>query len=207
MTTTEAPPCPNNDVTVCTLNRRIADINARAAALTARMSRLRSLIRTTATSTTAGDALVVVDATLASSTKCGPQTITGWTENVDDFYKSASATLETTGSFDPATGIFKPQVGAGGWYKICVFFRFQNSGNSNDVTIQKDGSVVAALGQAITADWSSTGTCTIQHVLNANSITVYHASGSSSDCIQETGWFYSRFTAHLISCDTAACTN
>lgn len=166
------------------------------------------MIRTTPTAA-AGDTVVIVDATLGSgTTKCGTTQVTGWTENIDDFYLStATAVSATLKSFDSTTGIFKPQVTGGGWYKICVFFRFKNSGNSNDVTIKKDGSVVAAFGNAVTEDWSSTGTCTIQHVLNANSITVHHESGSSSDCIEETGWKYARFMAHLISCDTDACTN
>merc|ERR1711874_130456 len=188
--------------TVASVQAAVNAVTAQAAATTANMATLQRLLRTTIN--TAGDAVVVVDATLTASTKCGPQTITGWTENLDDYVASGTNTLHATSrSFTPATGVFTPPIN--GWYRVCAFFRFKNSGNANDVTIMKGTAVVAAFGSGITEDWLSTGTCINMDITTTDQITVKHQSGGSSDCIQETGWFYARFIAHLISCKTAAC--
>ena len=89
-----------------------------------------------------------------------------------------------------------------------------------DITIKKNGAVVAAFGDAVQTDWRSTGTCVIlvnkfilafgssllanksphfQDLTTANTVTMHLESGGSSDCIQETGWFYARFNGYLIS--------
>jgi len=189
--------------TVASVQAAVNAVTAQAAATTANMATLQRLLRTTIN--TAGDAVVVVDATLnAGAPKCGPQTITGWKENLDDYVASGTNTLHATSrSFTPATGVFTPPIN--GWYRVCAFFRFQNSGNSNDVRIMKGAAVVAAFGSGITEDWLSTGTCINMDITTTDQITVKHESGGTSDCIQETGWFYARFIAHLISCKTAAC--
>merc|ERR1719228_67899 len=160
----------------------------------------------TRTSFANNNPIVVVDATIGSGTnKCGPQTITGWTEVLDKYYTyAASTTLSTTTSFNPTTGTFTPPVT--GYYKICVSFRARNTGNAVDVTIQQGGSRVAALGSALQTDWRSLSTCTIQQLTaTTGTVTVRLESGGGSDCIEETGWFYSRFSAHLIACVTNNC--
>jgi hypothetical protein len=50
------------------------------------------------------------------------------------------------------------------FHDINSFNRFQNSGNANDVTLRKSGVIYAAFGSALTAQWRSTGTCTIMQL-------------------------------------------
>ena len=38
----------------------------------------------------------------------------------------------------------------------------RNTGNSVDITLQKNGSPVAALGSATESDWRSTSVCTLE---------------------------------------------
>jgi len=141
------------------------------------------------------DAIYAMDATLTATTKCGAQDITGWTQNLDTYYKAGAST--TSGdAFSTSTGIFTPPVA--GYYNICGFARFQNSGNANDITIYKGSSVIAAFGDAIGDDWRSTGTCTIQSLATTDTIKLKHESTGGSDCIQETGWYYARFSVYLI---------
>merc|ERR1711981_110175 len=185
---------PTQAATIAELEAQIAALQAQLAQAQTQMASVQRNLRTTI-ATAAGDAVSVVDAYLTASTKCGPQTVTGWSENIDKYYAATSATLTSSAAF--SSGRFTAPVT--GWYKICAFFRFQNSGNANDVTIKLNGNVVAAFGNAIQSDWRSTGTCTIQQMTASSSyVEVYHASGGSSDCIQETGWFYGRFNAHLV---------
>ena len=126
--------------------------------------------------------VIVMDATLSSgTTKCCPQTITGWTENIDYWYK-ATGGVQTTSQFTPSTGIFIAPIL--GYYKICSSARFQKGGNSVDMTILKDGSVIAAYGNALQTDWRSTGVCTIQLLTTTNQISLKLQSGGSSDCVQ-----------------------
>merc|ERR1712186_171064 len=156
-------------------------------------------------STTQGAAqapVVAVDATMSSGTnKCGPQTITRWTENHDYYFKDNA--LQTTSQFDPSTGIFTAPIL--GYYKICSSARFQKGGNAVDMTLLKDDSVIAAYGNALETDWGTTGVCTIQLLTTTNKISLYLQSGGSSDCIQETTYLYTRLSIHLISCSTATC--
>merc|ERR1712240_127171 len=133
-------------------------------------TRMSALQRTTVGTDT--EPVVAVDATLSSgTTKCGPQTITGWTENVD--YYRITAGLQTTSQFNPSTGIFiAPKLG---YYKICSSARFQKGGNAVDMTLLKDGSVIAAYGNALQTDWRTTGVCTIQLLTTANQLSVFQA--------------------------------
>lgn len=142
----------------------------------------------------ANDQVAVLDATLGGyQTKCGNQVLTGWSTNVNTFYKAGSSTAETTAPFTASSGTFTVPTGAkSGWYNICAFARFKKSGNSNDVVIRKSGSVVAAFGNADQSDWRSTGTCVIEKLAAGNTITVEQMSGGGSDCIEETGWYYTR---------------
>lgn len=141
------------------------------------------------------DAIYAMDATLTSTTKCGPSDITGWTENLDTYY-AASASTTSGNAFIPSTGVFTPPVA--GYYNICGFARFKNSGTSNDITIYKGSSRIAAFGDAVEDDWRSTGTCTIQSLATTDTIKLRHESGGSQDCIEETGWYYARFSVYLI---------
>jgi len=175
-------------------------VAANAASVGALQTRMAGLQRTTQGADL--EPVVAVDATLSSgTTKCGPQTITGWTENID--YYRITAGVQATSQFTPSTGIFiAPKLG---YYKICSSARFQKGGNSVDMTILKDGSVIAAYGNALQSDWRTTGVCTIQLLTTTNQISLRLQSGGSSDCVQETSYLYSRLSIHFISCSTATC--
>ena len=170
---------PGQAKTVAALQKQADALQQKTTNLATRMS---SLQRTTF-DTTDGDAVVVVDATIGGyTTKCGPQTITGWTEVLDKYYKQKETTLNTATSFNPSTGTFTPPIT--GYYKICISFRARNTGNAVDVTLLKDGSPVAALGSALQTDWRTMSVCTIQLVTASNAYTVKLQSGGSSDCIE-----------------------
>eukprot|EP00092_Neocalanus_flemingeri_P027645 GFUD01030002.1.p1 GENE.GFUD01030002.1~~GFUD01030002.1.p1 ORF type:complete len:212 (+),score=38.43 GFUD01030002.1:2-637(+) len=185
---------------ISALQQQASALQDKTTTLAARMTELQ---RTTF-DTTDGNAVVVVDATIGGyTTKCGPQTVTGWTEVLDKYYVQKTTTLSTTTSFNPSTGTFTPPIT--GYYKICISFRARNTGNAVDVTLLKDGTPVAALGSALQSDWRTMSVCTIQLVTSANAYTVKLQSGGSSDCLEETSWYYSRFSAHLIACNAATC--
>ena len=200
--------------TVGALATQVSNI---ASTITTLQTRMGGLQRTT--SGTAAGPVVLMDATLSSgTTKCGPQTITGWTENYDYWRNTAT---QTTSQFTPSTGAFVPPVN--GYYKICSSARFQNSGNAVDMTLLNGGSIIAGYGSALQTDWRTTGVCTIQQLSTTSSITLRLQSGGSSDCVQvnfrtnfvftlfivyfqETSYLYTRLSIHLISCNNAACT-
>ena len=64
--------------------------------------------------------------------------------------------------------------------------------------IRKGTSRIACFGNAIQADWRTTGVCTVQSLATTDQISLYLESGAGSDCIEETGWAYNRMTIHLI---------
>jgi len=142
----------------------------------------------------AEDSITVVDADYNTGTTCGPHDLTSWTTNLD-IYNAPGAAADSANSF--SAGTFTAQVA--GWYHICVFLRFKNSGNSNDVTLLKNGvTVIAAFGNAITYDWRSTGTCVTVSLAANENVKVRHQSGSGSDCVEETGWKYGKFIVHNV---------
>merc|ERR1711973_127466 len=179
LTASLGPATAQNTKTVKQLKKLIA-------ALTPLVQQAQDLItqiqRTTTTPATAAIAannvIVIADYYLTSgATKCGPQTVTGWTENVD-YYRDATPAVSTTNTFTGTTGIFVPPVG--GYYKICAFSRFRNTGNAVDMCIRKATTQVACYGNAI------------QAVATTDTISLYLESGGGSDCIEETGWAYNR---------------
>jgi len=143
--------------------------------------------------TVATDAISVVDAHFTGN-QCGPFTLSSYSTNVN-------VALKTDGTTDTAPfsgGTFTAR--ANGWYHICSFSRFRNTGNSNDVNILLGGStVIGSYGSAVTYDWRTTGICLDYFLSTGNTITVRHQSGGSNDCIQSTGWPYNKFTVHTIA--------
>merc|ERR1719431_181575 len=110
------------------------------------------------------------------------------------FYLQADG---TAGTAPFSGGTFTAPVA--GWYHICSFSRFKNSGNSNDVTILSGGStVIGAYGNAVTYDWRTTGICLDAYLASGTAITVRQQSGGSSDCIESTSYLYNKFTVHTI---------
>merc|ERR1712080_86804 len=173
------------------LEKEIAEAEAEVTGLQSAKAESRHIIKD------ANEFIAIVDATLGGyATKCGSQVVTGWSANLNLYY-AKGADVDSSDPFTASSGTFVAP--ADGWYNVCAFFRFRNTGNSNDVTILKDGSVVAAFGNADTRDWRSTGNCVVLRLTTTNSVTVKHQSGGSSDCIEETGWYYSRFIAHNIA--------
>ena len=101
------------------------------------------IFRHTSQGGTEPDDLTLVDATF-SSTQCGAfvrhnsifqyrheilQTLTSWSTTLN--YFSATGAADAADPFNGGT--FTPQIN--GWYHICSFARFRNTGNSNDVTV------------------------------------------------------------------------
>jgi len=138
------------------------------------------------------NAIVVVDAHYTGN-QCGQFTLTSFSNNLNVYLTAAGA----TGTAPFSSGTFTAPVA--GWYHICSFSRFKNSGNSNDVTILTGGStVIGGYGSAVTYDWRSTGICLDEFLAANTQVTVKHQSGGGSDCIQSTGWPYNKFTVHTI---------
>merc|ERR1719192_2109412 len=75
------------------------------------------------------DALTVVDAD-STATACGPYPLTSWSETLD-IVIAAGATADSADSF--SSGTWTAPIA--GWYHICSFSRFRNTGNANDVTV------------------------------------------------------------------------
>merc|ERR1711868_70493 len=155
----------------------------------------RNLQRTTNTATNAGTEIdAVADYVLTGGSKCGPQTIQGWSEKVD--YVRTAAVVSATNMFDATSGTLTPPQA--GYYHICAYSRFQNSGNAVEMCIRKGSQRIACYGNAVQYDWRSTGACTTQLLATTDSVPLYLESGGSQDCIQETGWLYNRISIQLI---------
>jgi len=136
--------------------------------------------------------IVVVDAHYTGN-QCADFTLTSYSTNLNVYLKADG----TTGTAPFSSGTFTAPVA--GWYHICSFSRFKNTGNSNDVTILTGGStVIGGYGSAVTYDWRSTGICLDEFLAANTQVTVRHRSGGGSDCIQSTGWPYNKFTVHTI---------
>merc|ERR1711988_39226 len=143
----------------------------------------------------AKDIGAVSDHYLGSGEKCGPQTITGWTENVD--WWREKDVIGTTKLFSTSTGIYTPVVA--GYYHICAYGRFKNSGNAVEMCLRKGSTRIACFGNAVQYEWRSTGVCTNQLLSStSDTVSLYLESGGSSDCIQETSWRYNRISVQLI---------
>merc|ERR1719192_2569179 len=102
--------------------------------------------------TKAASDLTLVDA-LFSSTQCGAFTLTSWSTSLNCYHATGACATPTSTPF--SGGTFTNVLP--GWYHVCSFSRFQNTGNSNDVTVLVGGSIVAAYGNADTRDWRTTG--------------------------------------------------
>merc|ERR1712112_120452 len=90
-----------------------------------------------------------------------------------------------------------------GYYHICAYSRFQNSGNAVEMCIRKGTQRIACYGNAVQYDWRSTGACTNVLLATTDTVSLYLESGGSQDCVQETGWLYNRISIQLIQ-QTAA---
>merc|ERR1719347_988741 len=145
-------------------------------------------VQTRHTKTT--DKLTIIDATF-SSNQCGAFTLSSWSTTLN-YYSATGAAASSASPF--ASGTFTPQINA--WYHICSFSRFRSVGNSNDVTVEVSGTVVAAYGNADTSDWRTTGVCFDAYLTTTQFVQVKHKSGGSSDCIQSTSWPYNKFIVH-----------
>merc|ERR1719400_1653101 len=126
--------------------------------------------------------LTLVDA-LFSSTQCGAFTLTSWSTSLNCYHADGTCGTPTSTPF--SGGTFTSPLN--GWYHVCSFSRFRNTGNSNDVTVLVGGSTVAAYGSADTRDWRTTGVCFDVELAAGATIQVRQQSGGSSDCIQSTG--------------------
>ena len=110
----------------------------------------------------------------------------GWTEKVD-YWRSATNVPEAAKVFSASTGLMTPPKA--GYYHICAYSRFQNSGNAVEMCIRKGTTRIACYGNAVQFDWRSTGACTNQLLATTDSVSLYLESGGSSDCVQVSGRF------------------
>jgi len=166
-------------------------------------------VKDRSTAATATDTFSIGDMYLTGySTKCGPQTITGWTNQLDIYY-CADANVATTcvaphtNNADSTTSYVNTGSGtytapATGYYNICASLRFKRGGNAVDVTVYAGGSVVAGFGDAVDGDWRSTGTCFIRLLTAGNTVYLRNNSGGSSDCVEETQWRYGHLSVYMI---------
>merc|ERR1712243_445156 len=112
------------------LNNQVANLQAQANNVQAG---IRSLQRSTNVAQARADEVgAVADYVLSSGTKCGPQTVTGWTERVD-YFRDVKV-ISTTKQFIAGTGIFTPQHV--GYYQNCTYSRFQLGGNAVEMCIR-----------------------------------------------------------------------
>merc|ERR1712198_374892 len=131
------------------------------------------------TAATAADIIAVGDMYLTGyTTKCGPQTISGWTSQLGIYYAAGSAADSATTYTNTGSGTYTAPVN--GYYNICSFLRFRKGGN------------------AVDADWRSTGTCLIRELTAGQTVYIRNNSGGSSDCVEETAWRYGRLAVYLI---------
>merc|ERR1711936_619448 len=135
--------------------------------------------------------LTLVDATF-TSTQCGAFTLTSWSTTLNCYHATGVCTTPTSTPF--SGGTFTAVLA--GWYHVCSFSRFRNTGNSNDVTVLVNGAISAAYGNADSRDWRSTGVCFDVELAAGNTVQVRQQSGGSNDCIQYGSWPYNKFTVH-----------
>merc|ERR1719309_1073665 len=142
------------------------------------------------------------DAAFEATTKCGPQRpIQGW-NNVRQLHRD-DANAPTTNAFSASAGIFTPPYS--GVYQCCMSARCRQGGYC-DFTLSRNGLTnrVAAMGTRNTGvssnGWESFSICTFQRFNVATNPTIQMnlESGGGSDCIEETGWHYTRFSCNLV---------
>jgi len=150
------------------------------------------------TAATEADTFAIGDMYLTGySTRCGPQTITSWTQDLDIYYSTTAVADSTTSYISTSGGTYTAP--AAGYYNICASLRFLKGGNAVDVTVYAGGSVVAGFGDALDADWRSTGTCLIRLLAEGNTVYIRNNSGGGSDCVEETSWRYGRLAVYMVA--------
>merc|ERR1719443_1702690 len=184
-------PCMGQVSNTNQLAAQVAAIQVQVNSLQARAAGLK---RTTNEQAPPADVDAVADYVLTSGTKCGPQTITGWTEKYD--YVRTAAAVSATNMFNANSGTLTPPKE--GYYHICAYSRFQNSGNAVEMCIRKGTQRIACYGNAVQYDWRSTGACTNVLLATTDTVSLYLESGGSQVCVQETGWLYNRISIQLI---------
>jgi len=153
------------------------------------------------TGTDATNVIAIADATYTSATeKCGWQMMMGLTATLDVVFQAGTATQQTGASFISVTGNYITPIA--GWYNICGFLRFKKGGNAVDVNIFAGGASLASFGDAVGDDWRSTGTCFIAELGLGAAVYLQAQSTGGEDCVEETGWFYTRLTAYLINANS-----
>merc|ERR1711970_647181 len=149
------------------------------------------------TAATTADTFAIGDMYLTGySNRCGPQTITGWTNSLDIYYTTTAVVDSTNVYVSTGSGTYTAPVT--GYYNICAFLRFKRGGNAVGVTVVAGGSTVAGFGDAVGGDWRSTGTCLIRKLTAGNTVYIRNNSGGSSDCVEETNWRYGRLAVYMV---------
>jgi len=141
------------------------------------------------------------DAYFETGERCGPhKPITGgWV--IKQRYYSAGTTVDQANKESFKNGVFTvPYLAT---YHCCMSARGKQGGYY-DFTMSRNGgsNVVAAMGTrqtGVTSDgWESMSTCTTQRMAAGVTLQMNLESGASTDCAEETGWRYNRFTCFLV---------
>merc|ERR1711934_95203 len=158
--------------------------------------------------TRATDVIYYFDAVMpAGTTKCGPQTLTGWTVRYDRYRPDdgGSGKKQDNVYFNSGTGTFTAPLvqwkgnSVKGVYSCCASARCKKGGHCDFTLTREDGTVSGAFGTRLSGEWISHEVCTIERMKQGETLKVQLQSGAGSDCLEETGWNYARFSCHFIS--------
>jgi len=155
-----------------------------------------------------GTFLYWFDAYLAStSDKCGQQKpISGWTVTSQrcDANGDTSRPCPAADPFQAGSGIFTTP--AQGVYHCCAQFRCKQGGYCDYTVIRNGARVYQAFGTRNTGvnqnGWSSHSACWTTNAQAGVTLWLNLESTAGTDCIEETGWRYNRFTCYYASPNT-----
>ncbi|XP_023332137.1 uncharacterized protein LOC111704217 [Eurytemora carolleeae] len=150
-------------------------------------------------STTVNWKYYYLQAVMPAGNYCGQRKpITGWT-TVRDRYKAYNSGGNVDNTYF-ANGVFTtPSAGV---YHCCGAARCKQGGVC-DFTLSKNGgtNVLAAFGTRVTRtnEWQSVSTCVTERFALGATIQMNMESTGGADCIEETGWDYTKFSCFYLS--------
>merc|ERR1712080_667867 len=162
------------------------------------------------------DMISYFDAYMDAGSRCGPHTLTGWNVRYDRYWTPNLKTgTKGTSQFNAGTGIFTaPTLIRYDWgetdaasskttqglYRCCASARCKKGGYCDFTLVDQDGNVIGAFGTRLSpSDWSTHEVCVNERFATGDTLKVVLNSGAGSDCWEETGWRYVRFSCNLAS--------
>merc|ERR1712080_541178 len=129
------------------------------------------------------DMISYFDAYMDAGSRCGPHTLTGWNVRYDRGETDAAKSKTTQGL-----------------YRCCASARCKKGGYCDFTLVDQDGNVIGAFGTRLSpSDWSTHEVCVNERFATGDTLKVVLNSGAGSDCWEETGWRYVRFSCNLAS--------